>query len=113
MSRVFEEVAEVIGIDSASELSRRFGGVPLRIPMTPQSGSVLVLAIGQAKAEKLCRVYGQCTIQLPSRRSNESAVRKREIESDIRSGGSYRDIAISHGVTVQCIYKIASKMRSQ
>ena len=113
MSRVFDEVAEVIGPESTAELAARFGGIPLHIPVSPGGDSVIVLAIGREKAKRLAAIYGGCRIQLPSKRAAESANRKRAIETSIKNGMPHTDIALAQGVSVQWVQQIARRMRAQ
>lgn len=113
MSKVFNEIADIIGKDAAQELTDRFGGIQLHIPTNPGRDSVISLAIGRNKAEKLGSIYGGCSIQLPSKQSSAAKLRKNGIERCIRQGMPHREIAINHGVTVQWVYRVAQLMRAQ
>lgn len=73
-SRVLDDVAEVIGIDAATALARRFGGQRIYVPRDMGEHHPIAVAVGLDAARLLAEFYQTTELFIPIRARHVSLV---------------------------------------
>lgn len=97
-------IADAIGDDAALKLIDDMGGTRLRIPSHPRPNSLLSVTLGHAMAQALAEVLAGTDVDIPSAARLRS--KKSSILSAINAGGTTRDIARAHGVTMRYVRQL-------
>lgn len=106
---VFQEIADVIGVDKTRRLVELFGGVVVYIPKKPGPGHWLVEAIGQEDAHKLGKAMTVANtgvrILIPTGHGQEVSIRRAAIEKLLLSGYTVPQVALRMKIHARTVFR--------
>jgi hypothetical protein len=111
MQRILIELAEVIGLGDTIEITRRWGGRTLAVPMSVGPGDPLALTLGLDTARKLVAEFRGVRLQLPAERNALLDMRNASIARDVAAGASQEACGVRYGLTRQGVAAVLRKMR--
>lgn len=91
-SVTWSEIEEVIGIEAAAVLGRKYGGVSKYIPADPRRGGLLEL-LGPEASQALAKRFGGSCLMLPNATRRKEPKKTRIIQY-LEAGWSIRRIAM-------------------
>lgn len=101
-------MAEVIGLEAALGVVRRFGGTRLWLPLVLAEDHPLAREIGLAQAKRLSRHYCLEAISIPTCKGAFRAMRNRGICERYRAGETAAALAREYGLHERMIWKIVA-----
>lgn len=105
----YGELADIVGFDAASVLTRLRGGVSLYIPVRAAPEAELAPIIGLPALRSLCAAYGGTSITVPNGR--REAPKKTDALALLDMGCSPGDIALQLGLTERYVRHLAATAR--
>lgn len=108
-----QTLADIIGMEAALLLVKRFSGVPLYIPSASAKEHTIANVIGQEAFEKLAGYFPHETIRLPKYDSVERQLAHQKVVSMKREGQSNREIALALNYTQRYVEMLVSEHRDE
>lgn len=107
-SPLFHQIAELIGVEVAAALSRRFGGRRLHIPKDPAPNHEIAVVIGPVNAKFVGQRFGGERVDIPM-----SWGRREEVIRLLRLGWTPARIAASVPCTERWVYDIRRELKDE
>ena len=102
------EMAEVIGLEAALGVVRRFGGTRLWLPLVVEADHPLAREIGLAQAKRLGEYYRLESITVPSCKGAFRVLRNERITRRYRAGETAAVLAREYGLHERMIWQIVA-----
>ncbi|MFA5688597.1 MAG: Mor transcription activator family protein [Kiritimatiellales bacterium] len=103
---LLQEVARVIGFESALDLVDKLGGLDIVIPKEPDEKHNLTKAVGLETAQKLAAVFGGERITVPREHHYFTVIRQAEVRRRYNSGESMKVLAREYNCSERAISKM-------
>ncbi len=111
MQRELKEVVQVVGLTTALEIVRGWGGRWLWVPNAVTPEHPIALRIGLQPARQFVAHFKGRRLSLPTERSALRTLRNRAIFEAVQAGKSRTDVAHEFGVSRQTVDLIVIQMR--
>lgn len=113
MQRVLDEVVQAVGLATAIELVRGWGGRALAVPAKVHDHHPLALRLGLEPATRLVAAFRGRRLELPAERQALLDLRNAAIYREVTAGRSHESVGVEFGVSRQMVGVIVSKMRDR
>lgn len=111
MQRILKELTGTIGLADTIELTRRWGGRTLAVPMKVDIIHPLAQTLGLLTAQKLVQHYAGQRLQLPAERNALLDLRNESIfKACTVDGRSQESVGVEFGLTRQGVAAVLRKM---
>lgn len=98
---------------AALRMSDAFGGMQIKVPLTPGDESSLRVGVGDEFAEEICHMLGMCVIYVPQLRGLKRLIRDRRARQLSDNGCSVTEIARRYGLSQRGVFRILSRQRQE
>ena len=106
------EIAELVGVDGAMALARRWGGRRLYVPtVMPDITHPIADVLGLDKAHALAACFGGQRLLIPQAAAFQRLQRDQEIERQHADGVPVSEIAERFGVSERQVFAILARVR--
>jgi hypothetical protein len=113
MQRILREIADVIGLADTIEITRRWGGQTLNVPMRVEPGDPLALTLGTETARKLVAEFKGLRLQLPAEKNALLDLRNEAMARDHYVGRMSKSVlGPRYGLTRQGVNAVFRKMKA-
>jgi Mor family transcriptional regulator len=109
MQRVVRELVKAVGLGSAIQIVRAWGGREVYVPEKVDHGHPLALTLGLEPARKLVEAFGSQRLNLPAERNALIDLRNAAILERIQAGQSRRAVALEFCISRQMINYVVSR----
>lgn len=114
MQQILREVSAVLGLSDTIELTRRWGGRTLAVPMKVDMIHPLAMTLGLETAQKLVKHFGGVHLQLPAERNALLDMRNQAIyQACTVDGRSQESVGLEYGLTRQGVAAVLRKVEEQ
>lgn len=111
MQQILREVSAVLGLSDTIELTRRWGGRTLAVPMKVDMIHPLAMTLGLETAQKLVKHFGGVRLQLPAERNALLDMRNQAIyQACTVDGRSQESVGLEYGLTRQGVAFVLKKV---
>jgi hypothetical protein len=107
LAPIYQEVAQVAGLDAALKLSAAYGGTRIYLPSAARLTRVhwLAVCVGWEAAQAICAWRGREDIVLPIPAQASPSWRRKIAFDMLASGASVNEVAAASGVHLRTIYE--------
>ena len=109
LPKIYQEIAEVAGLDATLKLAAERGGTRIQVPRRASGDHWLVRVMGETGAQALCGLYGNESVTLPANPAGSVKSRTRRIRQAIAAGKKPDEVALIGGVTVRSVYLLKQR----
>lgn len=111
LQQILKEISAAIGLADTIELTRRWGGRTLAVPMKVDMIHPLAMTLGLETAQKLVKHFGGVRLQLPAERNALLDMRNAAIyRACTVDGRSQESVGLEYGLTRQGVAAALKKV---
>jgi len=111
LQTILKEISAAIGLADTIELTRRWGGRTLAVPMKVDVIHPLAMTLGLETAQKLVKHFGGVRLQLPAERNALLDMRNKAIHQACTvDGRSQESVGLEYGLTRQGVAAVLKKV---
>jgi Mor family transcriptional regulator len=111
LPKLLSEIAELIGVSSACQLARRFGGTRITFSCRRNTHDAVMDMLGPAKAARLAEHYRGEEVAIPRASRLETFLKHRDVIQRRGEGAKVRDLALQYRLTERQIWQILAAKR--
>jgi len=105
---IFQEIAQMIGIEATAKLVAEYGGTRLYIASSLNPDKKLLKLLGQEIAQQLADEFGGLRPEIPRAVKAHAYLRNENIRADRAAGMNTRELARKYELTERTIRKITN-----
>lgn len=109
LPQVLKDIEAILGFQQSMRLSEAFGGRVVYVPEKIKAKHKLAKLLGMEDAQKLAKVYGGDSIDMPKAHIYHATMRQIEVTRRHKAGEPVEKLAAEFGVTWRGIYKMIER----